>query len=125
MEVGAQSLRTYVVQPQETAMAFESGDLEVLATPRLVGMFESVAKDMLGATLTPENTSVGVHVDLKHLKATAVGQTVEIMVTVTAIEGRRYTFALRAVDASNDVIGEGTHTRVVVNRQRFLEGLKK
>lgn len=125
MEIGAQSLRTYVVQPQETAMAFESGDLEVLATPRLVGMFESVAKDMLGATLTPENTSVGVHVDLKHLKATAVGQTVEIMVTVTAIEGRRYTFALRAVDASNDVIGEGTHTRVVVNRQRFLEGLKK
>ena len=125
MEIGAQSLRTYVVQPQETAMAFESGDLEVLATPRLVGMFESVAKDMLGATLTPENTSVGVHVDLKHLKATAVGQTVEIMVTVTAIEGRRYTFALRAVDASNDVISEGTHTRVVVNRQRFLEGLKK
>ena len=125
MEVGAQSLRTYVVQPQETAKAFESGDFEVLATPRLVGMFESVAKDMLGATLTPENTSVGVHVDLKHLKATAVGQTVEIMVTVTAIEGRRYTFALRAVDASNDVIGEGTHTRVVVNRQRFLEGLKK
>ncbi len=125
MELGAQSLRTYVVQPQETAMAFESGDLEVLATPRLVGMFESVAKDMLGATLTPENTSVGVHIDLKHLKATAVGQTVEIMVTVTAIEGRRYTFALRAVDASNDVIGEGTHTRVVVNRQRFLEGLKK
>lgn len=125
MELGAQSLRTYVVQPQETAMAFESGDLEVLATPRLVGMFESVSKDMLGATLTPENTSVGVHVDLKHLKATAVGQTVEIMVTVTAIEGRRYTFALRAVDASNDVIGEGTHTRVVVNRQRFLEGLKK
>ena len=125
MELGAQSLRTYVVQPQETAMAFESGDLEVLATPRLVGMFESVAKDMLGATLTPENTSVGVHIDLKHLKATAVGQTVEIMVTVTAIEGRRYTFAVRAVDASNDVIGEGTHTRVVVNRQRFLEGLKK
>ena len=125
MEIGAQSLRTYVVQPQETAMAFESGDLEVLATPRLVGMFECVAKDMLGANLTPENTSVGVHVDLKHLKATAVGQTVEIMVTVTAIEGRRYTFALRAVDASNDVIGEGTHTRVVVNRQRFLEGLKK
>ena len=125
MELGAQSLRTYVVQPQETAMAFESGDLEVLATPRLVGMFESVAKDMLGATLTPEHTSVGVHIDLKHLKATAVGQTVEIMVTVTAIEGRRYTFALRAVDASNDVIGEGTHTRVVVNRQRFLEGLKK
>lgn len=125
MEVGAQSLRTYVVQPQETAKAFESGDLEVLATPRLVGMFESVAKDMLGATLTPENTSVGVHIDLKHLKATAVGQTVEIMVTVTAIEGRRYTFALCAVDASNDVIGEGTHTRVVVNRQRFLEGLKK
>ena len=125
MEVGAQSLRTYVVQPQETAMAFESGDLEVLATPRLVGMFESVAKDMLGATLTPENTSVGVHIDLKHLKATAVGQSVQIMVTVTAIEGRRYTFALRAVDASNDVIGEGTHTRVVVNRQRFLEGLKK
>ena len=125
MEIGAQSLRTYVVQSQETAMAFESGDLKVLATPRLVGMFESVAKDMLGATLTPENTSVGVHVDLKHLKATAVGQRVEIMVTVTAIEGRRYTFALRAVDASNDVIGEGTHTRVVVNRQRFLEGLKK
>lgn len=125
MELGAQSLRTYVVQPQETAMAFESGDLEVLATPRLVGMFESVAKDMLGATLTPENTSVGVHIDLKHLKATAVGQTVEIMVTVTAIEGRRYTFALRAVDASNDVIGEGTHTRVVVNRERFLQGLKK
>lgn len=125
MELGAQSLRTYVVQPQETAMAFESGDLEVLATPRLVGMFESVAKDMLGATLTPENTSVGVHIDLKHLKATAVGQTVEIMVTVTAIEGRRYTFALRAVDAANDVIGEGTHTRVVVNRERFLQGLKK
>ncbi len=125
MEVGAQSLRTYVVQPQETAMAFESGDLEVLATPRLVGMFESVAKDMLGATLTPENTSVGVHIDLKHLKATAVGQSVQIMVTLTAFEGRRYTFALRAVDASNDVIGEGTHTRVVVNRQRFLEGLKK
>ena len=125
MELGAQTTRMYTVQPHETALVFESGDLEVLATPRLVAMFECVAKDMLGATLTPENTSVGVHIDLKHLKATAVGQTVEIMVTVTAIEGRRYTFALRAVDVSNDVIGEGTHTRVVVNRQRFLEGLKK
>ena len=124
MEIGAQTTRMYTVQPNETALVFESGDLEVLATPRLVAMFECVAKDMLGATLTPDNTSVGVHIDLKHLKATAVGQTVEIMVTVTAIEGRRYTFALRAVDATHEVVGEGTHTRVVVNRERFLQGLK-
>ena len=125
MELGEQSVRSYIVKPQETALFLESGDLEVLATPRLVAMFECVAKDMLGATLTPENTSVGVHIDLKHIKATAVGQSVQVMVTVTAIEGRRFTFALRALDAANDVIGEGTHTRVVVNRARFLDGLKK
>jgi len=116
--------RSYQVGDSDTARVFGSGDLDVLATPRLVAMCEDVCKDLLGQQLSAESTSVGVHIDLKHLKATAVDATVTIAVRLTAQDGRKYTFALQAFE-NETIVGEGVHTRVVVDRARFLAGLKK
>ncbi len=115
---------SYIVTAQDTAIVYGSGDLEVLATPRLVAMCEQTSRDLLGALLTPENTSVGVRIELNHLKATAVGGKVEVRARLTNIEGRKHTFALQVYDGEN-LIGEGLHIRVVVDRARFLANLSK
>jgi fluoroacetyl-CoA thioesterase len=58
--------------------------------------------------------------NMQHLKASPVGATVECTATITAIEGRKYSFAIKAIDAYGDLIGEGIHERVVVNIDKFM-----
>jgi fluoroacetyl-CoA thioesterase len=66
------------------------------------------------------SSSVGISINMKHLKASAIGETIHCTATVTAIDGRRYYFELKATDSTGDLIGEGTHERVVVNIEKFM-----
>jgi fluoroacetyl-CoA thioesterase len=92
---------------------------EVLATGYLVALCEWAAIELVKPHLDwPREQSLGTHVDLSHLAATPPGLTIEITVTLTAVEGRRLAFALRASDGI-DVISEGTHERHVIDVARF------
>lgn len=92
---------------------------EVLATGYLVALCEWAAIEVLKPHLDwPREQSLGTHVDLSHVAATPPGFTVEVTATVTAVEGRKVAFAIRAHDGA-DTITEGRHERHVIDAARF------
>lgn len=124
--VGCTSTTSLTVTPAATAIAAGSGDLPVLATPRLIALMEEAACAALAPRMPAELTSVGTHVDVVHLAPSALGTDVTATATVTAVEGSRVDFdfiATQTRDGSAVVIGRGTHTRVVIDRERFLSRL--
>lgn len=108
------------VTPANSAVALGSGDVPVFATPAMAGLMEAAAVDALRDALDANQTTVGVHLDIQHLAATPVGMTVRAEARLMTVEGRRLTFR---VVANDDVeqIGAGTHQRVIVDRERFMQ----
>jgi predicted thioesterase len=111
---------TFQVKEQHTAYHIGSGDERVFGTPWMISFMERVSNRLVAEHLPEGNMSVGVHVNVHHLAATPVDARVRVRVEVTALEGRRVTLKVEAWD-SQEKIGEGQHTRVVVKRKRFLE----
>lgn len=109
-----------LVEPEDTAMAVGSGDLRVYATPCMVALMEGAACEALEGLLSDEQTTVGTELNISHLSATPVGMEVRAEATVTAVEGKVITFSMEAYDEAGK-IGEGTHKRVIVSSQRFLD----
>jgi predicted thioesterase len=96
-----------------------SGTVPVFATPAMVALMERAAVNALRRHLDDGQDSVGVAVDVRHLAATPVGKRVRAEAEVSAVEGKRITFAVRAFDAVEKV-GEGTHQRVLIDREQFI-----
>jgi fluoroacetyl-CoA thioesterase len=119
IEVGTRATRALRVEADMTADRWGNTGVMVLATPHLVGLFEGTAVLALQDHLEPGQASVGTHVDLRHLKATPVGDTVTLTAEVTNVDGRRVNFRIKAED-SQGVVGEGTHERVLIDLERFL-----
>ncbi|HEY0462885.1 MAG TPA: thioesterase family protein [Polyangiaceae bacterium] len=92
----------------------------VFATAYLVGLFEWACMEALQPHLEPGEQSVGVDIRISHTAATPPGFTVKVQVLVEAIEGRKLTFRVSAHDGVES-IGEGTHQRVVIQSERFLQ----
>ncbi len=103
-----------------TAIALESGDVPVLATPKVVALAELASVRAVDGTLKDGETTVGMRVQLDHLAPTAIGHRVRATARLTKVEGRRLTFNV-AVRDERGLIAAGTFTRAVVDRQRFLE----
>lgn len=111
--------QTFQVNPTQTAEHLGSGTLAVLATPALISFMENTALKLL-ADLPPEETSVGISMNMKHLKASGVGEIIQCEAILTVVEGRKYTFEVSATNAIGDVIAQGVHERVVVNIEKFM-----
>ena len=111
---------TLKVEEGDTALAIGSGDVPVLATPRLVTLAEKASLAALGNNLGPDQTSVGYEIQLAHLSPTPVGSEVTAEATLEGIEGRRLTFRVSVTD-SRGLVAAGRITRVVVLRDRFIE----
>ena len=113
----------YQVQADQTAVKMGSGDLDVLATPALVAMMENCAKYLLADDLSVEQTSVGVAMSVNHLAPTAVGATVDVKAELLEATRNKRSFSIKAFD-KEQLIGEGTHQRVIVETAVFLKKLK-
>jgi len=111
-----------VSQPQESAASLGSGGLEVFSTPSLVALFEITAKRLVDPLLGQGESTVGIEIQVKHLKATRIGQKVRCTATVTGVEGRKIRFTGEMWDEQGK-IGEGAHTRYAVNDSEFLKRL--
>lgn len=122
MQTGLNHTSIGEVTEQHTAIKVGSGDMEVLATPVMAALMENAAMMAVRGALQEGQTTVGSMIQTTHIKPTPVGATIKATATLTAIEGRKLTFAIRAEDPSG-VIGEGTHIRYIVDRQRFLSKL--
>lgn len=109
-----------VVTDADTAAALRSGDVPMLATPRVVALAEEASCAAIADDLDPGTTSVGMRVQLDHLVPTPVGQTVRAEATLERVEGRRLTFTV-SVSNERGLLAAGKLTRVIVNRGRFLE----
>ncbi|HEY2522887.1 MAG TPA: hotdog domain-containing protein [Streptosporangiaceae bacterium] len=114
---------TVVVGEADTATALGSGDVPVLATPRLLALAEAATVRAVAGVLAPGQTSVGTSIRLEHTAASPVGMRVTVVAELTAVDGRRLTFRVEAADAAGTVAGLGTVERVVVDRAAFLARL--
>ncbi|MEV7397110.1 hotdog domain-containing protein [Aeromicrobium sp. NPDC092404] len=109
---------THVVTEADTAQALGSGDLAVLATPRVLAWCEEATCAAL--ELAADRTSVGTRVELEHLAASPVGATVTATANVVHTDGRLVRFQVAAHDADGTLLATGEVRRVVVDRERFL-----
>jgi predicted thioesterase len=109
-----------LVDDADTALAIGSGDVPVLATPRIVALAEQASVAAVVEALEPGTTTVGYEVQLTHLSPTPVGGKVVAEATLETIEGRRLTFRV-AVNDARGLVAAGRITRVVVARDRFIE----
>jgi fluoroacetyl-CoA thioesterase len=107
-----------VVGEQDTAVALGSGDVDVLATPRLISLCEEASMQAVAGALGPGRTSVGVRVQFDHLAPVRVGSQVKAEAVLEKVEGRRLIFTVTATDAAG-LVGAGRVTRVVVDVEGF------
>lgn len=121
LEVGLQAALVHVVAGDDTAAAVGSGDVPMLATPRLLALAEAACIAALGdAGLPPESTTVGTRVELEHLLALPVGETVRVAARLDHVDGRLLRFEVVATDDGDRLVARAVITRVLVDRQRFL-----
>lgn len=114
------------VADTHTATTLGSGDLPVLGTPAMAALMENAAMKAIAPLLDPGESSVGVALHLTHDRASAVGEQIRATATVTAVEGRRIEFRIEATDASGEkLLGRGTHTRFVVEAEKFMNKIGK
>jgi fluoroacetyl-CoA thioesterase len=127
LAVGLRATVRHVVTEADTAIQAGSGDVPVLATPRLLALAEAACVAALEPHLDAGMTSVGTGVALEHRRASPVGTEIEVEAELTEVAGRRlvFSFIARHVAAAPDqdgelVAGAGTVARVVVDRDQFL-----
>ena len=111
-----------IVAEENCACAMGSGNLPVFATPALVALMENAAMNAVAPALPQGSTTVGAEMNTTHIKPSAIGAKVQATATLTAIEGRKLTFAVEAADEAG-TIGKGTHVRFIVDKERFMAKL--
>jgi fluoroacetyl-CoA thioesterase len=121
---GQQGTATILVGEAQTAPEIGSGRVHVLATPVMINMMEAAALDAIEHLLPEGHQSLGIRLDVTHHAATPVGMHVTATARVLTVEGRRVRFAVEARD-EKEVIGGGTHERIVVNVARFDERVQR
>jgi fluoroacetyl-CoA thioesterase len=110
---------TLVVEEAHSAQHLRSGAVKVLATPIMVALMEEAARNAIDPLLETDQISVGTSLDVKHQAATPIGMRVTARAELLAVGVRTLVFHVEAYD-EREKVGEGTHSRAIVNRERFL-----
>lgn len=108
------------VTDDDTAVAMHSGEVPVLATPRVVALAEEASCNAVAGHLAAGETTVGMRVQLDHLAPSPVGCHVRAEATLESVEGRRLKFKV-SIEDERGLVAAGKVTRVVVDLERFLE----
>mgnify|MGYP002641672005 CR=1 FL=1 len=111
-----------IITPKDTAKAYGSGMVEVFATPAMIALMEKTALQLVTPFLPKGKNTVGTEVNIKHIKATPLGQKVQSFAKLTKIEGAKLTFLVEAYDA-NGLIGTGIHKRYIIDEKEFMENI--
>lgn len=121
--VGLHASGSFTVGDEDSALALGSGDLPVLATPRLIAWSEAITVRAVGGQIRTEETTVGTRVEFDHVAATPVGGEVTVQATLSSVDGRTMRFDVHAWQGEDITIGRGMIDRVLVHRGGFLDRL--
>lgn len=119
LEKGLKFTSKITVDLSNIARVMGSGDLDVFATPSMVALMENAAMQAVASVLPEGATTVGAQMNTSHIKPSALGEEITATATLEEIDGRKLTFHVIACD-SKGIIGEGTHIRFIVDREKFL-----
>lgn len=120
---GQKGEKEVVVNETNTAEAFGSGLIDVFATPAMIALMENTAHSSIQDFLPEGMVTVGIEINVKHIKATPIGKRVKCYSTLQKIEGKRLYFTIEAFDQEGK-IGEASHIRYIVDAVKFVEKLK-
>jgi fluoroacetyl-CoA thioesterase len=120
LRAGLSGSASMTVTDADTALALGTGDVPVVATPRLAILAEEATVDAMRDALDPGTTTVGYQIQLGHLAPTGVGGEVRADATLESIESRRLGFRVSISDG-HGLVAVGRVTRVIVDRERFVE----
>ena len=116
---GIKGSASCVVGSEDTAKALGSGAVDVFSTPKLVALMEKAALLSVRDYLDEGMDTVGTHLDISHSAATPVGMTVRAESELIEVDRRRLVFSVKAWDET-ELVGEGTHERFIIDRDKFL-----
>lgn len=123
LQTGLTHTSTTTVNKDNTAIALGSGDMPVFATPAMMALLENAAMLAVAAELPDGSTTVGGHIESSHLKPSPIGAEVSATATLEKVDGRKLYFKVSA-SQGDTLIGEGTHLRFIVDKEKFLSKLK-
>ncbi|HLR91671.1 MAG TPA: thioesterase family protein [Atopostipes sp.] len=114
--------KEYTVERKHSAAEVGSGHLNVLSTPAMIGFMEHTAKELADSELKEGETTVGIEVNIQHIKATAIGKTVTVKATLTERKKNILFYQVEAYE-QEQLIGKGEHKRAIVDADAFMEKL--
>ena len=116
---GLHHSETLVVEHKDTAAVYGSGALGVFATPAMIALMEKTCLVGVSDKIGEGNTTVGIAVNIKHLKASPVGAVIRCDATLVDVDRKRLVFEVKCFEGDT-LIGEGVHERFVVDSERFM-----
>ena len=122
LQIGLKHTSELTVTDAVTAIAVGSGDMPVLATSMMMALMENAAMLAVRAELPEGCTTVGGHIASSHLKPSKVGDVVRAEAEVTKVDGKKIEFKVAAY-CGDTLLGEGTHLRFIVDREKFMTKL--
>jgi fluoroacetyl-CoA thioesterase len=121
--IGTSGELQFVVEPKHVIDFATDGMPAVLSTPQLIALLERTARQTLQPFLEPDERSVGIEIELRHLAATPLGQAVTCTARVISVERTQVGFQLEARDA-HELIARGVHKRAVIRVEKFAERVR-
>lgn len=122
IETGQKHTSEIIVKDSLSAENVGSGDMPVLATPMMMALMENAAMLAVKDSLEEGMTTVGGHIESSHLAPTKIGEKLMAKAEVTKVDGKKIFFKISAY-CGETLLGEGTHLRFIVDRQKFLARL--
>ncbi len=117
------SEKIFTVKPEHSAAKVSSGAVDVLSTPMMIAFMEDVSFNLSKNFTKEGETTVGIHVDVKHLNPAPIGAEIKVRSTLVKIDGKRLIFSVEAYWRETK-IGEGIHERYIVNEKEFMRKIK-
>jgi len=116
---GLTHTQTYVTTIEMRAKQLES---DIFSTPAMIGLMEYTCVLLVAPYLDENEQTVGIHVDVRHIAATKIGQSVTVTAELLEVKDNKLRFAVSAANDQDVKIGEGTHRRALINTKRFAGG---
>ena len=123
IEPGNTATIEFTTDERSTAISLGSGDLPVLATPKVVALVEEASVAAIEGLIADSETTVGSHVSVDHRAPTPIGGTVVATAIVVAVAGRRVDFEIIVTEAET-LVAKASHQRFVVDRGRFMDSIR-